>query len=68
MLQKFFNWIGLSRTKKKLNTRGKSNNVKNKNTSKNSKVKKRIVKKVESKSNLYEINNKKIKKQLKKIK
>ena len=63
MLQKFFNWIGLSRTKKKSNTKDR-NNIKRKN----SKVKKRIVKKVKSKSNLYEIDNKQIKKQLKKIK
>ena len=74
MLDKLFRIIGLSKTKK--NPKVKKNQVapvkskeNNKNkTKKNNKIRKKISKKKNSKQKIYEINNKKIRKQLKKIK
>ena len=73
MLDKLLRVIGLSKTKKKPKVRKnqvapektKENN-KNK-TKKNNKIRKKISKKKNYKQNIYEINNKKIRKQLKKI-
>ena len=58
MFEKFFSFIGLSKSKKKI----KKNQVtpeNNNSKKKNIKIKRKISKKKNSKLNLYEINNKK---------
>ena len=79
MFSKFLSFIGISRSKNKVKKNQVSpekNNLKKNQDSKEkinlkkktTKIKRKITKKNNSKFNLYEINNKKIKKQLKKIK
>ena len=67
MLNKILGFFGLSKTKKNQVNSTNSNIINSKNkVKKNNKIKKKISRK--SKLNIYEIDNKKIKKQVKKIK